>query len=284
MEGWYHSSTLESQVKSTYSGEKRSESHLEYRSQMGKSRASKGLLLPPRAAPNESEARREKWLADAAAGFVNPTPANKLYYSVILNALWPPGHGIPGPVLSEKDIRAAVDAYRSQKGGLPYKDPFRRMRELQGDEGFTSIRKEGTRYQLQSLDVSQKKEPRAKPSKAEWKKIKEKYGYRCASCGAQEPDVKLSPDHKVPRSRNGSNDFGNWQPLCEQCNNIKSNACRGCTLNCQVCSWAFPEEYKQLIIADDNKELIRRAADKLKVPQSDLVNIILRDHFNKAKP
>jgi hypothetical protein len=28
MEGWYHSGTLESQVKSTYSGKKRSESHL----------------------------------------------------------------------------------------------------------------------------------------------------------------------------------------------------------------------------------------------------------------
>ena len=250
---------------------------------MGKSRASKGLLLTPRAVPNESEARREKWLADAAAGFVSPSGANKLYYSVILSALWPAGHGIPGPALTENEVRAAVDAFRASKGQSAYRDVFRRLRELQGDEGFTSIRKEGTRYQLQSLDVSQKKEPRSKPSRSEWKKIKEKYGYRCASCGAQEPDVKLSPDHKVPRSRNGSNDFGNWQPLCEQCNNIKSNACRGCQLICQVCSWAFPEEYKQLVIADDNKELAKREADRLKVSQSGLVNTILREHFNKTK-
>ncbi len=250
---------------------------------MAKSRASKGFLLTPRATPNESEARREKWLSQAEAGFVSTSPTNKLYYSVILKALWPAGHGIPGPVLTEKDVRAAIDAFRREKGELPYKDVFRRLRELQGEEGFTSIRKEGTRYQLQSLDVSQKREPRAQLGKAEWKRLKEQYGHKCASCGAQEPDVKLSPDHKIPRSRNGSNDFGNWQPLCEQCNNIKSNSCRGCTLICNVCSWAFPEEYKQLIIADDNKELVKRAADKLRVPQSDLVNSILRDHFNKTQ-
>jgi hypothetical protein len=45
----------------------------------------------------------------------------------------------------------------------------------------------------------------------------------------------------------------------------------------------LPEEYKQLIIADDNKELVRRAAVDLKIPQSDLVNTILRTHFNKAQ-
>jgi 5-methylcytosine-specific restriction endonuclease McrA len=249
---------------------------------MAKARASKGLLLTARATPNESEARREKWLGDAAAGFVSPSATNRRYYSVILEALWPAQHGIPGPVLTENDVRAAIDAFRLARGEAPYKDVFRRMRELQGEEGFTSIVKEGNRYQLQSLDVSQKREPRAKLGKSDWKKLKEQYNHKCASCGAQEPDVRLSPDHKIPRSRNGSNDLGNWQPLCEQCNNIKSNACRGCTLNCGVCSWAFPNDYKPLIIADDNKELIKRSADKLKVAQSDLVNRILRDHFNKS--
>lgn len=245
---------------------------------MAKSRASKGLLLTPRATPNESEARREGWLAEAEAGFVSTSATNKLYYSVILAALWPERHGIPGPVLTEKEVRRAVDAFRLNRGEEPYKDVFRRMRELQGEEGFTSIRKEGNRYQLQSLDVSQKREPRAKLGKAEWKKLKEQYDHKCASCGAQEPDIKLSQDHKIPRERHGSNDLGNWQPLCEQCNNIKSNACRGCTLICSVCSWAFPADYKQLIISDDNKELIKREAEKGGVAQSDLVNIILRDY------
>jgi 5-methylcytosine-specific restriction endonuclease McrA len=250
---------------------------------MAKSRASKGLLLTPRATPNESEARREKWLADAAAGFVQPSEANKAIYSVLLTAFWPAGHGIPGPVLTEKQIRAAVDAFKGSLGQPPYKDVFRRLRELQGEEGFTSIRKEGTKYQLQSLDVSQKREPRAKLPAADWKKLKEQYDYKCASCGRQEPSVKLSPDHKIPRLRGGSNDLGNWQPLCEQCNINKSNACQGCTLICNVCSWAFPADYKPLVVTDENKELVKRAADKLGVPQSDLVNIILREHFNKTQ-
>jgi len=250
---------------------------------MAKSRASKGLLVTPRTLPNPSEARRQKWLADAEAGFVS-SETYRLYYSLILKALWPAGHGIPGPVLTQNDIREAIDAYRRSIGKAPYKDPFRRMRELQGEEGFTSIRKEGVRYQLQSLEVSQKREPRAQLSRSDRKTLMERYGHKCASCGAQEPDVKLSPDHKIPRNRGGSNDLGNWQPLCEQCNNMKSNACRGCALNCNVCSWAFPDDYKQLIITDENKELTKRAADKAKIPQSDLVNTILRNYFNKVKP
>jgi 5-methylcytosine-specific restriction endonuclease McrA len=248
---------------------------------MGKSRASKGLLVTPRATPNESEDRREKWLAEAEAGFVSPTPANKIYYAAILRALWPAGHGIPGPTLAENEVRAVIDALRAKTGRKLYKDPFRRMRELQGDEGFTSIRKEGTRYQLQSLELNQKREPRARLPESEWKKLKQQYDYKCAHCGAQEPGVKLSPDHKVPRVRHGSNELGNYQPLCEQCNIAKSNACNGCALNCQVCSWAFPAEYKLIVILDDNKELVKRAADKHKIPQSDLVNKILRDYFNR---
>jgi hypothetical protein len=156
------------------------------------------------------------------------------------------------------------------------------MRELQGEEGFISIYKEGNRYQLQSLDVRQKREPRAQLSKNDWEELKKRYDYRCANCGAQEPTVKLSPDHKIPRSRNGSNEIGNWQPLCEQCNNIKANVCRGCELTCQVCAWAFPVEYKHLIVTDDNKERVRRAAAEQKIPQSDLVNDILRAYFQKA--
>lgn len=250
---------------------------------MAKSRASKGLLITPRTAPNHSEARREKWLADAAGGFVSPSHSNKRYYSVILQRLWPAGHGIPGPVVTENEVRIAIDAFRKESGKDPYKDVFRRVRELQGEEGFTCIVKEGTRYQLQSLEVNAKREPRAQLPKADWIALKERHGYKCASCGAQEPEVQLSPDHKRPRNRNGSNDLENWQPLCEQCNNIKSNSCRGCVLNCDVCSWAYPEEYKQLVISDENKELIKRAADKSKIAQSDMANRILREYFNKTK-
>ena len=247
-------------------------------------RASKGLMLAPRTIPNESEKRRTQWLEEARKSFVTPSPANRTYYSVILAALWPPGHGIPGPILSESDLRTAIDGHRQSLGQLPYKDVFRRMRELQGEEGFVWIRKEGVRYQLQSLDIGQKRPPRETLGTHEWIVLKQRYQYRCASCGGKEPEVRLSPDHKIPRLRNGSNDVGNWQPLCEQCNNIKSNSCRGCQLMCQVCCWAFPEDYKMLVIGDDNKELIRRQADNQKLSQSDVVNMILRDHFRNKQP
>ena len=43
-------------------------------------------------------------------------------------------------------------------------------------------------------------------------------GDRCMSCGRQ---IRLAADHVVPLSRGGSNNIGNIQPLCRQCNSKK---------------------------------------------------------------
>lgn len=158
---------------------------------MGKARASKGLLITPASQPNFSAERRQKWLDAASKGFVSTSPSNKEYYRIILEALWPENHGIPGPHVSEKGLRAAVDSHRAKSKKGPYKDVFRRVRELQGEEGYTSVIKEGVKYQLQSLEVGAKREPRAKPSPALWRQTKEKFDFRCSHCGAQEPDIKL---------------------------------------------------------------------------------------------
>jgi len=248
-----------------------------------KSRASKGLLLPPKTDPIPDAAAREKWLAKSAAGFVAPGDALKKIYLLILTRLWPEGHGIPGPQVSEQEVRKVIDDARHAEGKPAYVDPFRRMREIQGEEGFTCITKEGSRYQLVSLNVGAKREPRAKPTATLWTKIKTNADFKCAHCGQEEPTIKLSPDHRIPRSRGGGNDDGNWQPLCEQCNNAKSSACQGCNLNCNVCFWAFPETYKPIVIEDDNREQIRRAAEKATVSQSELANKILRSYFLKGK-
>jgi hypothetical protein len=229
---------------------------------MSPKRASKGLLVQPRTEPTETPEKRLEWLANAVANFVTTTPANKVYYAAILDAMWPMGHDVPGPHVSEDEIRKLINDLRATRGEEPYVDPFRRLRELQGDEGFTSIVKEGTRYQLVSLEIGPKREPRTKLPEKEWKALKEKYGYRCGHCGRQQPDIKLSPDHRQPRSRGGSSDQGNWQPLCEQCNNLKSSMCQGCEFNCNQCSWAFPEHHKPIAISDENKELLRRNAEK----------------------
>lgn len=170
---------------------------------MAKSRASKGFLVEPVKTENLSSERRNAWIESSCRGFVTSSPANREYYRVLLEALWPMGHGIPGPILSQGDLREAIDRYRSEQGKGGYRDVFRRVRELQGEEGFTSIVKEGVNYQLQSLAVGPKREPRAKPNPKLWQKIRETHDYRCAHCGAQEPDARLSPDHRMPRSRGG---------------------------------------------------------------------------------
>jgi hypothetical protein len=250
---------------------------------MPRNRASKGQLVPPAATLTVSNQARSDWLTAAADGYVTPLPANKKYYSALLSLFWPEGHGIPGPHVSQESIREMMDALRLAEGKPTYLDPFRRLRELQGDEGFTSIIKEGVKYQLVSMAVTTKRPPRGKPSPTLWKAIKEKWNFSCAVCGAKEPDIKLSPDHRVPRSRNGTNDDSNWQPLCEQCNNAKSSVCAGCTLNCHTCSWAYPAEYRPIPINDANRELLRRLSEKKGLYISDLANSILQDFFNKPK-
>lgn len=248
---------------------------------MARSRASKGLLMAPSSAQNISSERREQWLSGAEAGFVAPGQANRTIFRLILELMWPDGAGIPGPHVSEGQVREVIDEYRQSIGKKPYQDPFRRMRELQGEEGFTCIIKEGTKYQLQSLELGQKRIPREKPSPALWRQVKTSFNDKCSHCGAAAPSIKLSPDHRVPRARGGGNEEANWQPLCEQCNILKSSSCQGCALLCYTCSWAFPEEYKPIVVDDANRENIRRCAEKQGQYQSDLANQILRDYFNQ---
>lgn len=128
--------------------------------------------------------------------------------------------------------------------------------------------------------MSRKKEnPEQKLSNDEWSIVLEKYDYKCPVCGRREPEVKFDQDHKVPRSRGGSNDLDNWQPLCFECNNIKSTACRGCDLDCQKCSWAFPERYAPLKISSENIQSIRKLAHELNINVHDLANQILYDYI-----
>ena len=168
---------------------------------MARARASKGFVKEPATEPNFSEAHRAEWLRAASAGYVTPTPINRTYYDTLLHRLWPVRHGLPGPAVTEDQLREAIDQHRAARGKEKYKDTFRRMRELQGEEGFTGIIKEGRRYQLQTLDTSQKRPPRGKPTAAQWETLKASTGNRCNNCGAQEPGAKLSPDHRIPRAR-----------------------------------------------------------------------------------
>jgi len=157
-------------------------------------RSSRDFLVPPAPQANYSAEDRLRWLDEASDAFVCPWPTNKRYYRIILELLWPEGAGIPGPHVAEEDIRMVMDHHRRAEGAKPYLDPFRRMRELQGDEGFTCIVKEGKRYQLQSLELEAKREPRIKLSGDLLREINTRYGNRC---GLSNPRACCSP---APRS------------------------------------------------------------------------------------
>lgn len=208
----------------------------------------------PHKDPNFSEAERRKWIDTLCNGFVQPSSANKAYYKVVVETLWPVGHGIPGPHVTEDSIRGAINTFRrDNKFGKdyekPYIDVFRRVRELQGEEGLTGVARTGKTYQLVSLEISQKRVPRVKLSDADWEEVKKKYGNSCACCGKKEPDVRFQQDHKIPRTRVYDDSPENWQPLCDECNNFKSVSCRACELDCKTCCWAFPEKYRPLKIS-----------------------------------
>ncbi|ADR35083.1 HNH endonuclease [Sulfuricurvum kujiense DSM 16994] len=80
-------------------------------------------------------------------------------------------------------------------------------------------------------------------TKTQKKALFEKHNFICAICGTpMKPGVRgLQADHKTPLSRGGTNELNNWQSICNVCNVGKRRACEKCVLDCNECSWAFPE-------------------------------------------
>jgi hypothetical protein len=229
---------------------------------------------------------REDWIASVCQTFVSPSDANKAYYRVLLEELWPIEHGIPGPLVKEDELREAIERFRrGQHSGIkpykPYVDVFRRLRELQGEEGVTGIAKEGETYQLVSLSLSEKRIPRIKLSDTDWQQILDNFQYKCPICSRTEPEVRFQQDHKIPRTRGGSNELSNWQPLCDECNNFKSTSCRGCQLECETCSWSFPERFAPLRLSSDNIARLRQIATSTNSDPHDLLNQIVNQFFGE---
>lgn len=243
------------------------------------------LPLLPSQNPGQTfqQVDREEWLRNACAGFATTKPANRNYYRLVLETLWPVGHGIPGPVIPLSLLRQVIDDFRGV--GEPYQDVPRRIRELQGEEGFLGVVRFGsgrqTRYQLVSLEISAKREQRVKLSNEVWQKVLIKYQNRCVVCGRQPPIVRLDQDHKIPRLRGGGNEEHNWQPLCAECNNFKSTACRGCQLECLQCPWAFPESFAPIKMLSVDILRVRELALNKQVSSETLLSEIIDRYFEK---
>lgn len=230
-------------------------------------------LAEPNPIPNPL-VDREQWLDKVCNEFISPSPANRGYYRVVLQCLWPRNHGIPGPIVPEGDIRRAIDAYR----GAPYHDPFRRVRESQGEEGFLGIHKSGNKYQLVDLAVGRKKLPRRHLNGRNWNTVLKKYDNTCAVCGCSQSEDGCQQDHKIPRGRGGSDEIENWQPLCGTCNSMKSAACRACKEDCAKCCWAFPEKYKPLRIDGEVVARFREYANRIsKDPEALIAEMIEKE-------
>ncbi|PYD57510.1 hypothetical protein CFR75_05585 [Komagataeibacter xylinus] len=99
-----------------------------------------------------------------------------------------------------------------------------------------------------------------------------KANYGCAICKKHVlPGTRgLQADHKIPLIRGGTNDLGNWQALCHNCNVVKRRQCMNCSDDCLSCYWAFPEKTnnKIMVFLDDDDadrvEIIEReTGDKI---------------------
>lgn len=240
-------------------------------------------LVPPRGDSFPPDAVRTKWLEDVSANFVQPLPAHRAYYRAILECLWPMGHGIPGPYRTDDEARAAIDGYRRKlnPNAPPYHDVFRRIRELQGEEGVVGVVHQGKRLQLVTLGIAAKRVPRIKLTPSQWASVLRRDGGKCTVCGRAEDEEQLDQDHRVPRLRGGGNELSNWQPLCGECNNHKSTQCRNCDQDCQSCPWAFPEKYGLIRISPDNILAARSIAKARDLDVHGMVNGLLRMALEK---
>lgn len=85
-----------------------------------------------------------------------------------------------------------------------------------------------TRYPKEKDPEGKKKKKRHRRleygshSREGWEILKRVYNYTCPACGRSEPEIKLTRDHIRPVKEGGSSFIENIQPLCEECNQAKS--------------------------------------------------------------
>ena len=167
----------------------------------------------------------------AKLGSANVSDVKKL----ILKTLWRSDNGFPGEWVRSSKLLEVT--------GQKYFD--RRARELRDQVGcdIESKYMNGEHCWRINSDSLAQANPRYYLTETEKLQLFKAVKYCCVICGKSvAAGVRgLQADHKIPLNRGGSNGSGNWQALCNECNVSKRRACQGCDVDCNTCSWAFPD-------------------------------------------
>ncbi|MCY3631476.1 MAG: HNH endonuclease signature motif containing protein [bacterium] len=183
--------------------------------------------------------------------------------------------------MARDELRQAVEKIKPG-----YRDPFRRVRELQGEEGLSGLVKDGNKYQLKYTDIDAKREPRRAVSQQTVQKLVHNQGERCTVCSKEisAEDTRIDVDHRVPRLRGGTTHETNLQVLCRECNIAKSTQCNGCDLICRTCGWAHPEKHRLLKLEPELVLQVNREASRSKKETPDqLANRLLSESLDQLR-
>ncbi|MDE7549021.1 HNH endonuclease signature motif containing protein [Acetobacter fabarum] len=158
----------------------------------------------------------------------------------------------------------------------------RRLRELRDEKGcdLEASMKDGFPVWRLISDIIKEGNVRTYLSEKEKIEVFSKANYECAVCKKYVlPGTRgLQADHKIPLTRGGTNDLGNWQALCHNCNVVKRRQCMSCSVDCVSCYWAFPEKTNNRIIFSLDEDDVSRV-ENIERETGDKIENILRRYI-----
>lgn len=96
----------------------------------------------------------------------------------------------------------------------------KRMTKAQGREHNEACRRRALR-KMEKERRRMEREPGYTPSMR--LRVYDRDGWKCVACGFDSDPLKLTLDHKTPRSQGGRSTMGNLQTMCEPCNHAKAD-------------------------------------------------------------
>lgn len=195
---------------------------------------------------------------------------------LIIHILWEAGDDFPREWVASD--------YLLKQTNQKYFD--RRTRELRDQEGLDIETRNvdgKAKYRLRSPNIGDRI-ARTYLTAGQKSALLVKHQHRCSVCNIDLKNnlAKLQADHKIPLSRGGVADLGNWQTLCVQCNVSKRRICQGCQEDCLSCAWAFPEKYGSLVtirLKSGVLEKYQEKASKLGRHSQDIIQEILEKYI-----